>query len=241
MAKDQGIKVHDAGLVRRTEDGAVLIHDTGDWGFVKGALAGGVVTGAVALIAGPIGWGALAAAGLAGGVIAKVRDAGIKDNALRDLGAQAKQAASALVIMVDPAGEEAIRSVLTTAGAAATTVGLDAATAARLAEAAGAEALPHDEPGSAEAAPQAEPETAEAAPPSEGDLVLQALAAGRITVPDPATGYQRSMYAKCPNDGEEVTIRRVVHELGGAISEVAMRCTRCGHEFTPAPAALYLH
>jgi uncharacterized membrane protein len=57
MAKDQGIKVHDAGIVRRTEDGAVQIKDTGDWGFVKGALAGGVVAGTAALIAGPIGWG----------------------------------------------------------------------------------------------------------------------------------------------------------------------------------------
>jgi uncharacterized membrane protein len=153
MAKDQGIKVHDAGIVRRTEDGEVQIKDTGEWGFVKGALAGGVVAGAAALIAGPIGWGAVAAAGLAGGVIAKVRDAGIKDNTLRDLGAQAKQAASALVIMVDPSGEEAIRSVLTTAGAAATTVGLDESTAARLAEAAGAGAGP----GEAEASPPATP------------------------------------------------------------------------------------
>ena len=58
---------------------------------------------------------------------------------------------------------------------------------------------------------------------------------------DPATGYQRSMDAKCPTDGEEVTIRRVVRGSGGAITEVAMRCTRCGHEFTPAAASLYLH
>jgi uncharacterized membrane protein len=80
----------------------------------------------------------VAAVGLAGGVIAKVRDAGIKDETLRGLGAQAKQAASALVIMVDPSGEEAIRSVLAAAGAVATTAGLDEATATRLAEAAGA-------------------------------------------------------------------------------------------------------
>jgi hypothetical protein len=75
----------------------------------------------------------------------------------------------------------------------------------------------------------------------DSDIVLQALAAGKITVPDPATGYQRSIYAKCPNDGEEVTIRRIVRGSGGAITEVAMRCTRCGHEFTPAPDSLYLH
>ena len=138
-AKDQGLKVHDAAIVRRSADGEVQIKETGDWGFAKGAIAGGVVTGAVAIIAGPVGWGLLAA-GVAGGVIAKVHDANIQDNALRELGAQAKQAASALVIMVDPAGEAAIAAALTAAGAAATTVGLDEATATRLAEAAGAAA-----------------------------------------------------------------------------------------------------
>ena len=47
-AKDQGLKVHDAAIVSRSDAGEVQIKDTGDWGFVKGALAGGVVTGAVA-------------------------------------------------------------------------------------------------------------------------------------------------------------------------------------------------
>ena len=56
-AKDQGLKVHDAGIVRRSADGVVEIKETGDWGFWKGAIAGGVVTGAVAIIAGPVGWG----------------------------------------------------------------------------------------------------------------------------------------------------------------------------------------
>jgi uncharacterized membrane protein len=160
--------------VRRTEDGQVQIKDTGDWGFVKGAIAGGVVTGAVAIIAGPVGWGLLAA-GVTGGVIAKVHDANIKDNALRDLGAQAKRAGSALVIMVDPAGEAAIGEALTAAGAAATTVGLDEATATRLAEAVGAgaaaptaeAAAPTAEAAPQDAASQDEPASADAAPPQE--------------------------------------------------------------------------
>jgi uncharacterized membrane protein len=145
-AKDQGLKVHDAGIVRRTDAGQVQIHDTGDWGFGKGALAGGVVVGAAAIIAGPVGWG-LAASGLAGGVIAKVHDANIDDSALRALGAQAKRAASALVIMADPSDEEAIAAVLATVGAVATTAGLDEATASRLAEAAGTAASAQAEPG----------------------------------------------------------------------------------------------
>jgi hypothetical protein len=76
--------------------------------------------------------------------------------------------------------------------------------------------------------------------PQADDAVLQALAAGRLTVADPATGYQRSMYARCPNDGALVPIRRVVRGPGGAITEVRMRCSSCGQEFSPPPAALFL-
>jgi hypothetical protein len=76
---------------------------------------------------------------------------------------------------------------------------------------------------------------------SDYDAVVQALAAGKLTVPDPATGYQRSVYARCPNDGEEVSVRRVVRGSGGAITEITMRCTSCGQEFSPATSTLYLH
>lgn len=72
------------------------------------------------------------------------------------------------------------------------------------------------------------------------ETVMQALAAGKFTVPDTATGYHRSMYATCPHDGESVPIRRVVRGSGGAITEVTMRCSRCGSEFTPPLSSLYL-
>jgi hypothetical protein len=76
---------------------------------------------------------------------------------------------------------------------------------------------------------------------SDQEAITQALAAGHLTVPDPATGYQRTMYAACPNDGELAPIRRVVRGSRGAITEVTMRCLRCGREFTPPPEALTLH
>jgi len=76
---------------------------------------------------------------------------------------------------------------------------------------------------------------------SDHEAITQALAAGHLTVPDPATGYQRTMYAACPNDGELAPIRRVVRGSGGAITQVTMRCLRCGREFTPPAEALTLH
>ena len=163
-AKD-GLKIHDAGVVRRTAEGEVEIHDTGDWGFWKGAIVGGVVTGAAAIIAGPLGWGALAAGGLGGGVIAKVHDANIEDKALRELGSQAKQAGSALVIMVDPTDEGTVAAALASAGAVATTVGLDESTATRLAEAAGTATPPAPANAQAtDAAPPPAPATEAPAP-----------------------------------------------------------------------------
>ena len=36
---------------------------------------------------------------------------------------------------------------------------------------------------------------------SEAAAVREALAAGRLTVPVPETGFHRPLYAVCPNDG----------------------------------------
>jgi hypothetical protein len=70
--------------------------------------------------------------------------------------------------------------------------------------------------------------------------VREALAAGRLTVPDPETGFHHPMYAVCPNDGGHALVRRVVRGAGGAITEVTARCPQCGAEFAPAPEELHL-
>ena len=75
----------------------------------------------------------------------------------------------------------------------------------------------------------------------EVEAVRGALAAGRLTVPDPESGYHHSMYADCPDDGEHAPARRIVRGTKGAITEVTMRCPRCGKEFTAAPESLHLH
>jgi hypothetical protein len=72
------------------------------------------------------------------------------------------------------------------------------------------------------------------------EALKRALAAGQITVPDSATGYQRSMYADCPNDGQAAGICRVVREHGGEITAVTMRCSTCGTEFSAPVESLYL-
>ena len=75
----------------------------------------------------------------------------------------------------------------------------------------------------------------------ESEAVREALAAGRLSVPDPETGFHHDVYATCPNDGERVHARRVVRGARGAITQVTMRCPRCGTEFVAAPESLHLH
>ena len=74
----------------------------------------------------------------------------------------------------------------------------------------------------------------------EAAAVRAALAAGRLTVPDPETGFHRPLHAVCPGDGARAPVRRLVRGARGAITEVTARCPRCGAELTPGPEGLRL-
>jgi hypothetical protein len=80
------------------------------------------------------------------------------------------------------------------------------------------------------------------APSAEDAAAIQrALALGQVTVTDPATGYHRSLLADCPEDGHSATVWRIVRGTGHAITDLTMRCTACGREFTASSESLYLH
>ena len=76
---------------------------------------------------------------------------------------------------------------------------------------------------------------------NEVAAVREALAAGRLTIPDPKTGFHHAMYAVCPHDGTHAPVRRVVRGARGAITQVTALCPRCGAEMAPAPEDLHLH
>jgi nitrite reductase/ring-hydroxylating ferredoxin subunit len=75
---------------------------------------------------------------------------------------------------------------------------------------------------------------------SEAAAVREALDAGRLTVPDPKTGFQHAMYAVCPHDGAHASVRRVVRGARGAITQVTAVCPQCGTEVVAAPEELHL-
>jgi uncharacterized membrane protein len=121
------VKVTDAGIIRRWANDKVEIKDTGDWGFVKGAVAGGAAVALLTALTGPIGI-TIAGAGVVTGLLARLHDSKVSDNALRKLGAGLKPDSSLLVIFVDPTGAAAATKALTDAGAVVTTEGMDADT-----------------------------------------------------------------------------------------------------------------
>lgn len=75
---------------------------------------------------------------------------------------------------------------------------------------------------------------------SEAVAVKEALAAGRLTVPDPKTGFHHTMYAVCPQDGAQAVVRRVERGQRGAIIEVVARCPQCGQEVRTTAEELHL-
>jgi hypothetical protein len=91
------------------------------------------------------------------------------------------------------------------------------------------------------AGPRSSSEEATMEGTSEVTAVREALAAGRLTVPDPETGFHHAMYAVCPHDGAHAPVRRVVRGSRGAITHVTALCPQCGAEMVPAPEELHLH
>ncbi len=95
----QDISVRDAAIVIRTEGGRIELVQTREVALGEGVVGGGTVGLVAGLLLGlPIG-GALL--GLAGGGLFGMRDTGIPDGRLRELGADLKPGQAVLCVLVD--------------------------------------------------------------------------------------------------------------------------------------------
>jgi uncharacterized membrane protein len=100
-AKNSGVNsIKDAVVLRKTPDGKLLVSESADKGFGRGALIGGVAGAAVGIIAGPIGWATLGGAAI-GGPAAKLRDGGFSDERLREVGQGVAPGSSTLIAVVE--------------------------------------------------------------------------------------------------------------------------------------------
>ncbi len=131
-AKKQGlIKIVDAAVLRKDDKGKLHIKETADMGGGKGAVIGGVMGGVIGLIAGPIGWAALGGA-VIGGLVAKMRDGGFKDDRLKKLGEGLGPGNSAIVAVVEHTWVRDVEKQLAEAGAQVVTEELSADIARQL-------------------------------------------------------------------------------------------------------------
>ena len=87
LASDEVIRIEDAAIVDKHESGKIRLRQSKDVSPGQGATSGGLYGSLIGLIGGPIGWlagGALGAA--AGGLWGKLRDIGIDDDHMKNMG-----------------------------------------------------------------------------------------------------------------------------------------------------------
>lgn len=102
LHKRQIIKIRNAAVLVREQDGTVTVKDTKDLTPGKGRLIGGIVGGLVGIVGGPVGVvvGALAGVG-AGSLGAKWIDLGFSDKFLAGLEEHLQPGSSALILVVE--------------------------------------------------------------------------------------------------------------------------------------------
>jgi uncharacterized membrane protein len=89
--KEQLSGIKDAAVIQRGMDNTLHIHETGDMSGGKGATVGGIAGAAIGILAPPAILVASAAGAAIGGLAAKLRDSGFRDERLREIGESLKQ------------------------------------------------------------------------------------------------------------------------------------------------------
>lgn len=102
LAKRNSVDIEDAAMVFKDDDGKIRLRQTRDVMPGQGAASGGWVGALVGIIGGPLGilaGGALGAA--AGGLFAKLRDVGIDDDHMKQMGEQLDRGSAALFVLLN--------------------------------------------------------------------------------------------------------------------------------------------
>lgn len=111
------IELDDLAMVYQNDKGKVKIQQTSDAGFGKGAVRGGAIGLIVGIVAAPAVLPATAVGAAAGGIIAKIRDAGVDNPMMKSLGGHLEGGEtvvcalgdeSAISLMVNRAGAEGV-------------------------------------------------------------------------------------------------------------------------------------
>jgi len=110
------IGIREAAVIRRDEKNKLHIKEPKDWGGGKGAVVGGLVGGFIGLLAGPVGLIGITGA-VVGGLAAKLRDSGIPDERLKQIGDALPPGSSALIAVIEHRWVNDLENQLSEAGA----------------------------------------------------------------------------------------------------------------------------
>jgi uncharacterized membrane protein len=130
--KEHLIKIENAAVIRKDAQGKVHIDETRDMKGGKGAAIGGVTGAALGILTGGATLAIAGASALVGGLAAKLRDSGFKDDRLRQLGASLRPGSSAIVAIIDHIWVAELERELREAGADVLTEAISADVAAQL-------------------------------------------------------------------------------------------------------------
>lgn len=124
--KEKLIGIQNAAVLRKDEKGKIHIKETADMGGGKGAALGGATGAAIGLIAGPLLVVPVAVGALVGGLAAKARDTGFKNERLEKIGDSLTPGSSAIIAVVEHTWVEQVRRELEEAQADVVTEALAA-------------------------------------------------------------------------------------------------------------------
>jgi uncharacterized membrane protein len=116
IAKQQGLGVQNAAVLKVSDDGKLRIKETADLSGGKGMVLGGVVGGVIGLFGSTVIW-PLGIGAAVGGLAAKLRDSGFPNQKLNEVGARLQPGNSLLIVAVDDAAVEPVSGILKDAGA----------------------------------------------------------------------------------------------------------------------------
>jgi uncharacterized membrane protein len=132
LRREKLIRIENAAVIRKDENGKLHIKETADVGGAQGAVLGGVTGAAIGLIAGPLLVVPAAVGALVGGLTAKLKDSGFSDERLETLGEGLTPGSSAIVAVIEHKWVAQVQKELEEAGADLMTAQLQADIASQL-------------------------------------------------------------------------------------------------------------
>jgi len=110
--KAAGIKLADQAYVVNNGDGNLEFKEGKDAGGGKGFVYGASTVAVAGLFLGPVGWGALAAGGIVGGLVSKLHDAGIPSEEIEKLGQSLEPGHAAAIAVAEEGDQDRVREIL---------------------------------------------------------------------------------------------------------------------------------